>query len=350
MIENTLPVLRPMSMGELLDQAFRLYRKNFFTFVGIIAIVYIPLSVISILSSLKIASVTSATALQSNPLLSSSYLSGLGLLLLYFFLNMVFTQGLGTAVLTRAVADNYLGKPAGILSSYKHIGKSWLKLLGAILLAGLIFWAIMVFTIIPCIGTFTGPGLAIFLLSIVLPLVAPVVVIEKTGATASLGRAWELSRRRFWWLVGFVVILSLMSILITIGPGYLARYIVSLIGGNSGNYVARLQLQTIAQQLVTIVMGVLYFPVQLTAITLAYFDLRVRTEGLDMALLTVEASGETGVDATAQVPVMKATKGLLSWIDVGHFAILSIGLIAIYGILIIVIGAIGMAASASAGL
>src|SRR5690349_9928321 len=35
--------LRPRSVGEILDQAFRLYRRYFLIFIGIIAIVVVPL-------------------------------------------------------------------------------------------------------------------------------------------------------------------------------------------------------------------------------------------------------------------------------------------------------------------
>ncbi len=34
---QSLPSLRPLRLGELLDQAIRLYRRNFLTFIGIIA-------------------------------------------------------------------------------------------------------------------------------------------------------------------------------------------------------------------------------------------------------------------------------------------------------------------------
>jgi hypothetical protein len=247
-MNNALPVLRPMSMGELLDQAIRLYRKNFFAFMGIIALVYIPISLITLVSTLIAGSAVSQTGLnqgaQGNPFLNPAYLSGLGGTLLSILLSAVFVRCLGTAALTRAIADNYLGKQVGILASYKSVGKSWLKLLGAVVLAGLIYVGVILFLIIPCIGWFTAPGLAVFLISVTLPMIAPVIVIEKTGASASLRRAWDLSRRRFWWLLGYVLILGLLSLVIVTGPAYLIRYLVSLIGGNTGNFVTQLQLQT----------------------------------------------------------------------------------------------------------
>ncbi len=45
MTATSLPGLHLMSLGELLDRAFRLYRKNFFTFIGIVAFLHRPRSV-----------------------------------------------------------------------------------------------------------------------------------------------------------------------------------------------------------------------------------------------------------------------------------------------------------------
>ncbi len=323
-----------MRMGELLDQSIRLYRKNFFTFIGIIALVYVPVSLLPLLSNYllygSLDQVATGSASSPSQLFSSGYFSGLGLSLFSWLLNAVLVQGLGTAALTRAIADNYLGKTSGILEAYKRVGKSWLSLVGALILAGLIYVGVIILAIIPCVGWFVGPGLAIYLIVVVVGFVAPVVVIEKSSATVSLRRAWDLSRRRFWWLVGFRALLLLFSLLIVSGPTYLASYLVTFIGGSGGGYLNALQWQSIASTLTSLLFGLLYVPAQLTAITLAYFDIRVRTEGFDLALLSTEAGAETGVEATVQAPVMKEVKPLITWEDVGYFAILSIGLGVLY--------------------
>ena len=43
------PDLRPLTLGEILDRAVRLYRRNFANFIGIIALVQVPLSIIQLL-------------------------------------------------------------------------------------------------------------------------------------------------------------------------------------------------------------------------------------------------------------------------------------------------------------
>ena len=333
MTNATLPILRPMRMGELLDQAIRLYRKNFFTFAGIIALVYVPVSLLPLLSSLLMyGSIEAAQLGQTDPavLFNDAYLTGMALNVFALLLQFILIQGLGTAALTRAVADNYLGQPVGVLKAYARIGRSWLHLLGALFLLGILYIAAVLWTLVPCVGWISGPGLLVFLIMVVLPLVAPAVVIERAGATGGLRRAWDLCRRRFWWMFGYILLLWLFSQLVVTGPSYLASFLVGLIGGEGGSFLGQGQMQTIAATLITIIAGVLYTPLQLTAITLAYFDTRVRTEGFDLALLTVEASGQAGVEAASQAPVMKEPGRVLTWEDIGRFALISVGIVAIY--------------------
>src|SRR5262245_21796366 len=112
------PALRPLRLGELLDRAIRLYRRNFLTFIGIIAIVYVPLMILQTASSALLssslddmASSTSADEIFSN----YAYWGGIFSTLVLAFFLLVLVQGIATGALTRAVADNYLGKTATIL-------------------------------------------------------------------------------------------------------------------------------------------------------------------------------------------------------------------------------------------
>ena len=45
-------VLRPLSLGEVLDVAIALYRKNLVTLVGIVAVVSLPLLLIQVVATL----------------------------------------------------------------------------------------------------------------------------------------------------------------------------------------------------------------------------------------------------------------------------------------------------------
>jgi len=46
------PRLRPMSIGDMLDAAFRLYRQHFLTFIGVVALLQAPMAMLQFLAQL----------------------------------------------------------------------------------------------------------------------------------------------------------------------------------------------------------------------------------------------------------------------------------------------------------
>jgi hypothetical protein len=327
--------IRPMSLAELLDRAIGLYRRNFFKFIGIIAIPLIPLNILQmVVSYFTNSSLTTRAQSGTNPFSAEVLLGYAGMLVIGFF-QFILVQGIGTAALTRAIADNYTGQQVGILDSYDRIGKSWLSLIVALILMAVIFIPAYIWTFfIPCVGWITGPGLLIFLYLAVLPLISPVVVLENPGATGALRRAWDLARSRFWWLLGCALVLYLFGWLIVQGPVLLLTFLLStLLQAYPLLMEQQLIVSTILQSLTTLFTSLLYLPIQITLMTLVYFDLRARSEGLDLAMqLSVEPQNEIDVvplpDIAAQSPAP-----FLTTTDAGRFALLSLAVVALYGLL-----------------
>ena len=345
MATTSIPFLRPMTLGEVLDQAIRLYRRNFVTFIGIIAIPYIPLTLIQ--TGLTYLSSSSMTSILDSPSPTFSipvgYWAGLAGIIVVGFFSIILVSGLATAALTRAIADNYTGQPVDILGSYGKTRSSWLSLLGALFLYLVLAVVLVIWTIIPCIGWLTGPGLLAFLALVVVPLLAPVVVLERLGAIEALRRAWDLGRSRFWWLLGFVFILTLLSQLIITGPVYLIEFIMRYVLASQINLQSQLIWTSVIQVFVQMVGGLLYLPLQLTAMTVVYFDLRVRSEGLDLALqAAANAGAETNIVALAETSP-KPTGSLITGSEVGQFIVLTLAFIAVYVILVTIIVAISLA-------
>ena len=108
--------LRPLGMGELLDHAFRLYRRNFFTFIGIIAIVQIPLTLLTLLTSLfTVSDIMTAAEVYSYTgpapesvwdILGPNFGWGAVVTFILSIVSFVFVRGFATAALTRAVAGD----------------------------------------------------------------------------------------------------------------------------------------------------------------------------------------------------------------------------------------------------
>ena len=324
---SSLPVLRALRLGELLDQAIRLYRRNFLTFIGIIAVVYVPLMILQTISStwlssslLNISAVQSPEEIFSN----SSYWLGLLSTVVLGFLQIILVQGIANGALTRAVADNYLGRKTNILDAYRGIGKSWVSLLGALLLLGLVFFVAAFWSIVPCIGWVTGPGMIAFLLMAVNPMVAPVVVLEGRSALDAIQRAWSLTRRRFWPVLGYIFVLSLFSLLVVNGPVAIVNAVLPQFLGSIEDPTLRVVVLSIIQMLVTLTFLLIYYPLQMTALTLIYFDLRVRTEGFDLALLTMNESELADTSQAMTAPLSQPTERLMTGADLGNFAILTL--------------------------
>jgi hypothetical protein len=331
---QSLPALRPLRLGELLDQAIRLYRRNFITFIGIIALVYVPLMILQTASTTLLTSSLGTMRTSTSPediFNNYAYWGGLLSTIVLGFFQYILVQGIATGALTRAVADNYLGKKTGILDAYRGISKSWVSLLGALLLLSLLLIVVFLWWIIvPCIGWFTGLGMLAFLWLAVNPLVAPAVVLEGQGALASIRRAWDLARRRFWPVLGTIFVLILFSVLIVNGPTAIVNVLLTQVIGSLGDMTTQLIITSIVQALVSLVFILLYYPLQLTAFTLVYFDLRVRTEGFDIALLTMGTLEPVEAASVAAVPVPQSTERLITGPDLGNFAILTLGVLGLY--------------------
>jgi len=322
------PDLRPLTLGEILDRAVRLYRHNFANFIGIIALVQVPVSIFQLLLTVIYTNQSTSTPTQftsSREALENLYNSGnidrMGIQLLLMLISFVFVQGFATAALTRAIADNYLGRKTHMLEAYRRVGSAWARLIGVIILMVFVYIAISIWLIVPCIGWISGPGILIYVAGVIGPLIAPVVVLENLGAGA-IRRAWELVRRRFWWALGFMIILMIFNQLIVAGPTTLVNIFLTYALKNQGAENLNL-VRSLAQSLVSLATSLFYLPLQLAAVTLMYFDLRVRTEGFDLTILAAAApNGDASAIASQGGPSVATP--LITGKELGNFVLLSL--------------------------
>lgn len=320
------PTLRPLRLGELLDRAIRLYRGNFLTFIGIIAVVYVPLMVLQTASTaLMNSSISNRMSSPQDIFTNYGYWGGFLAVIILAFVRFVLVQGIANGALARAVADSYMGRETSILDAYRGIGNSWLSLVGALLLLILILIGLFIWwVLVPCIGWFTGFGMLLFVGAVINPLVPPAIVLEKQGAVESIQRAWSLARRRFWPLLGYVVVLYLFSIIIVNGPATIASILLAQVVESISDTSMQLIVTSVIQGLVALVFILIYYPLQMTAFTLIYFDLRVRTEGFDLAILTMETSGSTDLTEAMTAPMPQVNEKLITGTELGNFAILTL--------------------------
>src|SRR5437879_7188931 len=141
--------LRPLSLGELLDRTFTLYRNHFWLFVGIMALPQLVIVILSLLLQRFMSPFLAVPASSGSPpapaemarILGGFFFGALVGGVVYY---IVYAMALGAT--TFAVSDVYLGRPATVQSAYRNVrGRFW-SLLGLIFLILLVlFFAYLVF-------------------------------------------------------------------------------------------------------------------------------------------------------------------------------------------------------------
>jgi hypothetical protein len=313
-------------MGQIMDRALRLYRRNFLKFIGVAAIVQIPIVLLSLLTTFATFA-ANPTSVRPDPAIAMvAAITGLVVVIGAFILGQM-----GAAVLTQMAADTYWGEEIGIWAAFTKIGRSWLALIRALLLIGVLSLTAMIGFIIPCVGWLAAvPGVSIlgYLYAVVMPLVAPILVLERKRARPAIRRAWDLARQRFWWMAGFFFVLSLFSTLTVQGPLYLLVGLTTIATQGMLDPMLLNLLQTVIGGL----LGVLYFPVYIVCVLLLYLDTRVRLEGLDLTLRAAEGEADDLQMVLQQTPESTAARWLTGS-ELGQFILLSMGLVLVFGLI-----------------
>jgi hypothetical protein len=265
------PQLRPLGIGETLDAAIKIFIRNFKALVICAAVVVVPLQILAAfvrLSALTDATTTTTTSGATTTTVDTGAL-GLQLAALLVTTAVLFlAQFLATAVCMKAASDAYLGQKASASSSLRFAARR----LPSLLLLGLLVWAPIVIAISTCVGI----PFALWLLAS-WAVAVPALLIEGARGTKAIGRSWALVRGRRWPILGVLLLAYLLSSVLSsiLGVGVLGA---SGFDANSATYVVLSAISSVITTSLTV-------PVYATIVALIYFDLRVRHEGFDLALL-----------------------------------------------------------------
>jgi hypothetical protein len=95
--------------------------------------------------------------------------------------------------------------------------------------------------------------------------------------------------------------------------------------------VSNTLLSTIVQSFTSLLAVVFYMPLQTAVIVLAYFDLRARTEGIDMFLNALAEDGlKPDMSQIAEMPVVKHNEKLVTGTEIGYFVIITLVVVLLY--------------------
>lgn len=325
------PRIRPLGLGELLDESFRIYRSYFLIFVAVAALVLVPYTLLSLLPTLlfqgQIETLQQQAAAGLNPLdgqtlwqffggLLVGVLASVGVSMLY----TIFLQPLLEGALAHGVSQAYLERPLGVGSSYGAALRHGLGLIGArlipallgVLATGLILGfslgsialltgfnpasdqpdtsrigagIALIFCMLGLVLALSIIGLLIFVRLIFTP---QAVVIEGQGAWSGITRSWALTRGYFWRTLGYVLVIGLLVALLTAIPGLVVSVPLQLLLPD------QLRLQAVINSVTGAIFGVLVTPFSLIAYTLMYYDLRIRKEGFDLEQTSLLGMAEPG--------------------------------------------------------
>lgn len=263
--------LRPLSVGEILDRTFSLYRENFVLFIGIAAIPRLLILALSLAQLLVFGYVGTTrvdpmrTALSGN-MIAVAVVTGLVGFVAYIAAYL-FAQG-GTVL---AVSELYLGRTTTISQSLGRMRGEAMSLFGVTLLSGLAIGGAFILLIIP------GIWLACRLLVSV-----PAALLENLGPADALGRSFELTddnagRSFVIYLVYFVVSMIAAAIL-----NYPFSFMVGL---STLRHPEAVRMWAALAQIGGSIASVLATPILLIATAIFYYDLRVRKEAFDLQFM-----------------------------------------------------------------
>ncbi len=253
--------LRPMTLGELLDRTFFLYRKNFLLFAGIIALPHI------LLLAFQFAGIVLRSQKVIPPGLSTQNI--LWIVAMYAVIFGISAASQGATV--TAVSRLHLGQQVSIGESFAAIKSKILYL-----------WAIV-------IGQFLGVALGFVLLiipgiifALMWVLTIQVAVIENTGFSASFARSAALTKghrgRGFVICLVFVAILYAATLLWAIPMVVL----VAIAARSAHGAVGQPLWIEIGAPIASFLSQCIAAPLMTIGLSLFYYDERVRKEAFDL--------------------------------------------------------------------
>ncbi len=341
---QTLPIPGPLSLGDLLDRAFRLYQANFRTLITVSAVFYIPYAIITgLLTGQTIGGYfgmlgaldAAATAPEEFGVDFGPAFSFFGATLLLSVVGIA-VAGFVSLALTAQHLAHLRGESLSLGASVHTASRRFWAWLGmnAVRVLAVIGVSLVASVLLICGATaviavggagvgglFTSGDVApwaqgvavagtvvvfvvlylVMIAIILLPVgylfarwvaAVPGLLDQRWGAVESLRQSWRLTRGRFWRAFGYLALLSVLSFIVVSVPQIVIQQLLTLV--LLDNIGVAFGLSTAFSSLLT----VLWQPLFTAAIVLLYFDLRVRSESYDLDLRVQQI--EQAVNASAQ--------------------------------------------------
>jgi len=258
--------LRPLEIGDLLDETFRMYRRHFLLFAGISVILAIPSAALYGLALAWFSTGLTQTSDSSDLGPVAGFLAAIGAALLVNFLFLPFSH----SAITYAACESAMGRTVTAGGVVRGVLRRYFPLLGYWLLFNTITAYV---ALLLCVAPFLL-WLWVFVMWVA---VTPAMFVENIGIGTAVSRSRQLVQGR-WWRTFLILFLT-----------YVLYFVVSIaLGGfiNLGQGLLSIIVSPFIASAITLASGqviaALIAPIAQIVFVLIYFDLRVRREALDL--------------------------------------------------------------------
>jgi hypothetical protein len=308
--------LRPLTTSELIDRGFTLYRQHF-TGLLLLALLSQAAPVLVHVTSTRLLYPSQSDLINVSPKVFTigAIFTAIALLA------QIITFGFGV-VMTFYVADAYLGKNPSVTSSFRRFGGCFLSSIWTCVLNRILYALTLIFPFLAFLALyiwrlnyppdsfgalvfFGGASLLlvtaslapIFVVVMRLMVTIPVLALEGLAGWAAAYRSstlvrydpglgilyWGEMRLSFLLLPLFAI--QLLTWSITSIPMILAQVNEVVQQGSASQFATPSDAVVIGSQILTYFTGALIVPLYIIAITLFYYDVRIRREGFDLEFM-----------------------------------------------------------------
>ncbi len=313
--------LRPMTIGEILDRTFTQYRQNFKLFVAIgmvPAVVWFITSAVFLLMT-KLQSRSHAGFSRGAVLVSGASVT-VGFL--------IYMCGIAVAhgAVSYAVSAIHLGRPVGFSESYRRIKGKFFRILNVVISVGirigggflLVMLTVSAMTLLPGIRGNQAAAALVAIVWIIAMVIAiwfmfrmlaryslsvPACVLEDLPARKAIKRSVALSKGS----VGRILAVYLLFTIVNLAFAFAAAVPFQLALAAAKSEVARVIL-ALGNQTSSCIISAVVGPLVTIALTLVYYDERIRKEAFDLNYMMEMLDGQvpqqssTGGPATGPIP------------------------------------------------
>jgi hypothetical protein len=254
--------LKPLSVGETLDTAIKLYRSHARLLWQAVAVIVIPLQIVELL--IHNAAIPRPAFVSGGTLYTANGTTGGAVPTISIIVISALVDALTIGAVYTLVLDSYMGRRPDLRKAFDVAGHKAFPLVLVSVLVGLAVAIGFILIIVPGIWLLVSLCVAI-----------PVLMQEDLRGTKALSRSRELVQDRWWATFGrllILVIILAVTVLITAGLA-------------SALSVSSVFVWLLVNAILSSLLLIIATPFSASMITVMYIDLRVRKEALDLELL-----------------------------------------------------------------